>query len=102
MVFRILDEGIHSEDNKLGLSLCIVHKIQVYKLLLFQIICLHVLEHIGEETAHVCGEMSRFSDLVVRRRDNRAPFPTVIDAMTRLMASFRLSRYSLLRSTPSS
>ena len=54
-----LDESVHSQDNQLWLRLRIVHEVQIYKLLLLQIIRLHVLQHIWEEAAHVWWGVER-------------------------------------------
>ena len=47
-VVRVLDEGVDSEDDELGLRLRVVHEVEVYELLLLEVDCLHVLEDIGE------------------------------------------------------
>jgi len=65
-----LDESVDSQDDKLRLSLCVVHQIEVNQFLLFQIfrlldmsLCLchyvmtyHILDDIGEETATILSD----------------------------------------------
>jgi len=69
MTRTYLDESIDSQDNKLRLSLCVVHQVEVDQFLLLQVFRLlayksvslslcddltyHVLDDIGEETTTV-------------------------------------------------
>src|SRR6266576_367382 len=41
------------KDNEFRLSFGIIHQIQVHELLLIQILCLHVLEHVGKEATDI-------------------------------------------------
>jgi hypothetical protein len=96
-----LDERIDGKNNQFRLRFGIVHEVEIDKLLLFEIFCLHVLEDIWKEAGYVLPLGS------VGWRDG-APdselgtFPTVMFAMTRLIASFLFSRYSEFRSALSS
>jgi hypothetical protein len=52
-IVRVLHKCVHGEDDELGLSLGVVHEVKVDELLLLEIVGLHVLEHVGEETANI-------------------------------------------------
>lgn len=44
-----LHKGVDSHDGHVGLTLGIVHQIQVHQLLQLQVVCLHTVHHVGEE-----------------------------------------------------
>lgn len=52
-IVAVFDEGVHRKDDKLGLGFGIVHEIQINQLLLLEVVCLHILENIGKETADI-------------------------------------------------
>lgn len=53
-VVRVLHEGVDGEDDEFGLGFGVVDEVEVDEFFLFDVFGLHVFEHIGEETAHVC------------------------------------------------
>lgn len=52
-----LDKGIDGKNDELRLRLCIVDQVEVDELLLLEIISLHVLEYVWEQTADVLQAM---------------------------------------------
>lgn len=46
-----LYKGINSHDGHVGLTLGIVHQVEVHQLFQFQVVCLHAVHDIGEQGA---------------------------------------------------
>lgn len=59
-----LHKGVDGHDGHVGLTLGIVHQVQVHQLLQLQVVRLHTVHHVGEEGTgrskpHQCGEAQR-------------------------------------------
>ena len=48
-----LDKGVDGQDAKLWVGLGVVHEVEIDQLLLLQVVCLHVLDHVGEQRADI-------------------------------------------------
>lgn len=50
MIERYLYKGVHSHDGHVRLTLGIVHQVQIDQLFKFQVVCLHAVHDVGEQS----------------------------------------------------
>lgn len=108
-----LDKRVNGHDSHVWLALGIVHQVEVDQLFQFQVVRLHAIHNIWEKST--AGEQvvtwvlktgnyinPPLTFLTLFLKDHLTSFPTVIDAMTFLTASFFFSFLSLFSSALSS
>ena len=61
-IFAILDERVDGHDGKIGLTLGIVHQVEVDELLQLQIVRLHAVDNVGKESAVIMLNVGRTSE----------------------------------------
>ena len=89
-----LDKGVDGEDDELGLCFGIVHEIQIDQLLLLQVVGLLLVSPVSLLVVFHHEIHTMF--LTTSGNSPLQSLPIVWFAITRLMASARLSLYSLL------
>lgn len=113
MTERYLYKGVHSHDSHVWLTLGIVHQVQIDKLFQFQVVRLHAVHDVGEQstapgTENYVTTVSKPKVIYYSAVWQQFPpvhltsLPTVIDAMTFFTASFFFSFLSLFSSALSS
>ena len=102
MQWACLDKCVDRHNCQIGLALGIVHQIQINQLLQLQIISLHAIDHIGEQSAVTCHLYNNWFAKAITVTAHLTSLPTVILAMTFLTASRFFSFFSELSSVFSS
>lgn len=112
-----LYEGVDCHDSHIWLTLGIVHQVEVNQLLQFQVVCLHAVDNIweqstGGETRYYvttasewkvkCYTVLMWMSVTLFPLAHLTSLPTVIEAMTFFTASFFFSFLSLFSSALSS
>ena len=73
-ILTVLNKCVDShDDGHVGLRLSIVHQIQVDQLLQLQVVCLHAVDHVREESRHVLAHSHAGNHLL-----HSFPFPLLL------------------------
>uniref|UniRef100_A0A6B0UVI6 Uncharacterized protein n=1 Tax=Ixodes ricinus TaxID=34613 RepID=A0A6B0UVI6_IXORI len=62
-VLAIFYKCVHSHYSHIRLTLCVVHEVQVHQFLQLQVVRLHAVHHVGEESADIFSNCHRSDDL---------------------------------------
>lgn len=57
-VVRVFDEGVDGKNDEFGLGFGIIDEVEVDELFLFDVVGLHIFEHVREETADIYAKGS--------------------------------------------
>jgi hypothetical protein len=50
MVISYHYKGIDGKNNQFWLSLCVIHKVEIYKFLQLEVLGMHILQDIGKQS----------------------------------------------------